>query len=136
METGEKRIENEHSSQLKISYCPHASYSYAICSILFCREESFLYILSILCSQLDPLQWCDNCTLPFKSSAMLQHTIADHFVPEKYPNYGNFMMCNNVKRLTSNNYIEEEGEFKHQFTGLLVPATKLTALYIFYTSLS
>ena len=67
---------------------------------------------------------------------MLQHTIADHFVPEKYPNYGNFMICNNVKRLTSNNYIEEEGEFKHQFTGLLVPATKLTALYIFYTSLS
>ena len=50
----EKRIENEHSSQLKISYCPHASYSYAICSILFCREESFLYILSKLCSQLDP----------------------------------------------------------------------------------
>lgn len=128
-------MENEHSSQLKISYCPHASYSYAICSILFCREESFLYTLSILCSQLDPLQWCDNCTLPFKSSAMLQHTIADQFVPEKYPNYGNFMICNIVKRLPSNNYIEEEGEFKHQFTGLLVP-TKLTALYIFYTSLS
>lgn len=71
----------------------------------------------------------------FKSSVALQHTIADQFVPEKYPNYGNFMICNNVKRLTSNNYIEEEGEFKHQFTGLLVP-TKLTALYIFYTSLS
>lgn len=66
---------------------------------------------------------------------MLQHTIADQFVPEKYPSYGNFMICNNVKRLPSNNYIEEEGEFKHQFTGLLVP-TKLTALYIFYTSLS
>lgn len=41
---------------------------------------------------------------PF-SSATLQHTIADQFVPEKYPNYGNFMICNNVKRLTSNNYI-------------------------------
>lgn len=117
------------SSQLKISYCPLVSYSYAICSILSCREESFLYILSILCSQLDPLQWCDHCTLPFKSSAMLQHTITDQFVPEKYPNYGNFMICNNVKRLTSNN---EEGEFKHQLTGM---PTKLTALYIFYTFL-
>lgn len=41
----------------------------------------------------------------FKSSVALQHTIADQFVPEKYPNYGNFMICNNVKRLTSNNYI-------------------------------
>ena len=49
---------------------------------------------------MDPLQCCDHCMLLFKSSAMFQHTIADQFVPEKYPNYGNFMICKNVKRLT------------------------------------
>ena len=37
--------------------------------------------------------------LLFKSSAMFQHTIADQFVPEKYPNYSNFMMCKKCEKI-------------------------------------
>ena len=92
----------QYQKPCKISYTPYASYVYVICSNLLCREESFLYILnSVLYSQLDPLKWCDPYTLPFKSIAILQCTIADQFVPGEYPYYGNLMICNNVKRLTS-----------------------------------